>query len=152
MIFHPFYKSPLCGFRLWSHFEIHVAILEFYGRKEFHLMDEYGDHVLQRKTTITCLETARVVASKCPKDAAVRYFSRHIFRKNIHCSLRARIAFISEISENTTQLPVFTCSRKLLCVGYRRERDCKVISTLRYIRNKKMLEECNTRGGVLAPG
>lgn len=59
---------------------------------------------------------------------------------------------VHKISENAAQLPVFSCSRRLLCVGYLRERErerrraacAKLFWTLQNIRNEKMSEvECS---------
>lgn len=53
---------------------------------------------------------------------------------------------VHEVSENTTQLPLFTCSQKLLRFGFLGEREtascwCKVV--LDTTVHKKMLEDLN---------
>lgn len=35
------YYSPLCGWRFWSHFLIHITYLEFHRQKEFHPNEIY---------------------------------------------------------------------------------------------------------------
>lgn len=54
---------------------IHVTMLESYGRKEFHPMDAYGSHVVQKqqKKSIPCLYTALAAASECPDDQTVQF-------------------------------------------------------------------------------
>lgn len=59
----------LWQWRLWWLFLIHVIVVEFNGRKEFHPKDAVGNHRLQQQRG----DPACVTSSKCPENAAVQF-------------------------------------------------------------------------------
>lgn len=65
------YQTPLYGWRLWSHFIIHITDVEFHGGREFNPTEAYCGQVLEQMENITCLST-----------------------KNLHCSLLDRSMFM----------------------------------------------------------
>lgn len=97
-------------------------------------MDSHSSHVLECKTKqndITCHPTAHVMLSKCLEEAAVQFDSKlqrkhHVFDQNICCSLllaRSHVHVARTRSVRPTELQMFTCTWRLLCMGSLRERD-----------------------------
>lgn len=106
-------------------------------------------------------QTAQVMSSKRPEDMAIQFVLKWqrllcVFSQNIYFCLLSGGAWMlcTGDQRNATQMPMFTCSQKLLCIDDLRETKsflCKVISnTTGHKRWKENVWGCQHRGGMPA--